>query len=88
MEVVKCNAANDPEVAGYIQDTMNQLLLNSSCDWGQLLSAGPSALCHLAQCVVVANSSKEASLVQIQKSDHIKQAYTRSEKTQHWLIIF
>jgi len=73
MEALTCNAAQDPKVAQYIQQTMSDILLNDTeCNWGNLLSAGPSALANLAQCLVVANSSEAAALIELQKMGNME----------------
>jgi hypothetical protein len=49
------------ELGNFVNDISTNLLLKSSCSWGEMLSAAPRALCSIGQCFVAATSSGDVA---------------------------
>jgi hypothetical protein len=72
MTTLHCNASKDPDTARLIRYQTEETLRKNNNDWGSVLSAGPSALVCLAQCVLVANWHESAALIELQKHGQMR----------------
>jgi hypothetical protein len=72
MTTLQCNALKDPSTARLIRHKTEETLRKANNDWGSVLSAGPSALVCLAQCVLVANWHESASLIELQRTGEMR----------------
>ena len=56
----------------FVRAVSSNLLLHGDCNWGQLLSAAPKALCSLGQCFVAATSSTAISAYELPKVEGLQ----------------
>jgi hypothetical protein len=52
-------------VEKFVDDLSSQMLLAKDCNWGEMLSAAPRALCAVAQCFVASRSASDMAMLKL-----------------------
>ncbi|KAI4137753.1 MAG: hypothetical protein L6R39_007118 [Caloplaca ligustica] len=79
MSLANTNATfRNPTHRQYVEAYSQQLLMDSDCEWGDLLSAAPRTLAFLGQAFVAATSNAANASVQIEKSGLLQHTSLRA----------